>query len=160
MTIAILPSGLEIKIRPYTTTDEAYVMSSMKRRLASLREYQGMVHWALMDWLNRKCDALIKNCETRIACNPADNDQILGWACIERDINCCHFVAVLQPFRRQGIARTLLAGLREPIRCSHWTSQCEGIQRNARLYYEPSLSILPAGVRGIRPMKTDVEVVL
>jgi GNAT superfamily N-acetyltransferase len=51
----------------------------------------------------------------RVACLPDDSDAILGWAVITaKPPHKLHYVYVRKEARKQGIARTLLAGVNWP----------------------------------------------
>lgn len=53
---------------------------------------------------------LARGAKLTIACSRADEDQILGWTCLEpvRDGTACHFTYVKDPYRKRGLATELL----------------------------------------------------
>ena len=75
-----------------------------------------------------RIDTLLKRgAELKIACDPDNQDIILGWMCAESPV--LHYVYVKEAYRKQGIALTLLnaCGLSSTnvIPCSHWTPYAE-----------------------------------
>ena len=58
--------------------------------------------------LGRRTTALV------VACAPTDPNTILGWALVEAP-STLHFVHVKPFLRRRGVAKALIAGLREPL---------------------------------------------
>lgn len=64
-----------------------------------------------------------------VACDPSDQNQIIGWACFEKPI--IHYVMVKVYFRGQGVARQLIAPLadQKTLWCSAWTRACTQINR-------------------------------
>lgn len=56
---------------------------------------------------------LARGAKLVVACNPEDEDQILGWACAEEDDRKCvvHYVYVKDPYRKDGLSTELLGAL-------------------------------------------------
>lgn len=78
-------------------------------------------------------DALLaRGAEVKIACDPDDQNLIMGWACAEPP--ALHYVYVKEVYRRQGIGASLVraCGLSssQVIPCSHWTAFAEEISSN------------------------------
>lgn len=137
-----LPDELNIGLREMLIEDMGYILKSWKetmKRSPSMR-------WArdpeIYRALNVRCDKLLETHSALVACNPEPEHekQIIGWACIDREANVAHYVYVLKPYRRNGVARILLSGLQEPISCSQWSADCEWLQAHIKLAYRPSLA--------------------
>lgn len=142
MTAAVvhLPDELAVGIRQNEPGDTAYIMRAMKE---VLRQSPSM-RWArdseIYRELNHRCDALLHRHGALVACNPDPDheSQLLGFAIIEKP-STCHFVYVLKPYRGNGIAKALLAGLAAPIKATHWTNDCEQLQNSVEVEFRPSL---------------------
>lgn len=83
--------------------------------------------------LRRRITSLLQDqSRFRVSCDPEDDDQILGWVCADAPV--LHYLYVKQPFRRQGIARQLLAAANlasiTEILCTHWTQDADKISGN------------------------------
>lgn len=131
------PSDLQVVFRNNEPADEAFIMKTWKMRLANTPEY----NWAGWDralhTLDRVCAKLYKRCGATVVCNPNRPSHILGFAVKEPSRNTAHFVYVHEAYRRQGLARTLLAGLNLPVRVSFWTPECQALAERYHLIYVP-----------------------
>lgn len=58
------------------------------------------------DEMTRLFAAIVPNASARIACDPEDDDNPLGFACYTKTV--LHYVYVLKDFRRDGIVPVLL----------------------------------------------------
>ena len=79
----------------------------------SLGAFSDDGHWGVVD----RC--LTGPRVVLVAHPEGDEDTILGWTCAELDV--LHYVYVKAPFRRLGIARTLLGRYKPLTTCTHWT---------------------------------------
>lgn len=100
-----------VTIRALREGDLGYVVDTWRNGFASesnLRRFDVDVYRRLMA---RHINALSREpgCILRIACDPADEDTILGFALLTGDE--LHYVYVRQMLCRHGIARRLLDGL-------------------------------------------------
>jgi GNAT superfamily N-acetyltransferase len=142
MTAAIvhLPAELAIGLRPHESSDTAYIMRAMKEVLRQSPTWRWARDGEIYRALNHRCDSLLHKHGALIACNPdpEHESQLLGFAIIEKP-RTCHFVYVLKPYRGNGVAKALLAGLAHPIIATHWTNDCEKLQGCVRVEYRPSL---------------------
>ena len=141
MTAAIvhLPDELQIALRPHAEDDIGYIMRSWKESLKRSASMSWARDGEVYRALNVRCDKLFAKLGATVACNPELESQMLGWVVLDRERNLLHYVYVLKAFRRNGIARALLAGLQEPIACTSWSDDCEWLQQRMRLEYRPSL---------------------
>ena len=73
------------------------------------------------DEMTRLFAAILPGASARIACDPADDDNRVGFACWTDDV--LHYVYVMRDFRGHGLAPALLEGL--PIKAYSFTTlQC------------------------------------
>lgn len=135
MVTAELKDGLKVGVRLSCESDESFVLSTWKESLAESSMYKLCRRRKLMAMLSERCDSLYKDSRVTVACDPENEDVIIGWACISPETNVAHYVYIRPDFRRHGVASLLLGGLKEPIVCSHWTSAAEMIQPIGRLIY-------------------------
>lgn len=76
-------------------------------------------------------DTRILNPDTKIAVavNPFDDNHIFGWAAIDAESRCIHFVYVRSPYRNQYVAMRLLVSLgvdtSKKMTASSWGPICE-----------------------------------
>lgn len=140
MTAAIvhLPGDLAISIRNYLDSDRPYILSSWSRHTAHWLQFQLGCDGFHKGPINRRCERLLERYGALVATNPGDDAQMLGWACLDRANDRAHFIFTLAPFRRNGVARALCAQLRAPIVATHWSLDCEWLQRRVELRYNPS----------------------
>lgn len=129
-----------MRIRPAAVGDRAFVLSSWKRSYHespvvawSQRTPEGRA--AYYAWVNRVLPDVLEDSRCVMAANPLDPEHVFGWACAGAGI--LHYAYVKQEYRRQRIARRLLAHLGlggdAPLRCTHWTDAC----RWARVDFAP-----------------------
>ena len=81
-----------------------------------------------------------------VACSRECPDQILGWSAYERAKNTLHYVYVKHPYRRWGLARTMLAlhGISHeaPAVWTHQTHAADQYLSRYRAGYDPGPAIL------------------
>lgn len=115
-------SALPIAVRLARAADLAFIRNSWLRNYhehGHLSHVPNGVffsddgHWGVVD----RC--LTGPRVVLVAHPEGDEDTILGWTCAELDV--LHYVYVKAPFRRLGIARTLLGRYKPLTTCTHWT---------------------------------------
>lgn len=106
---------LPIKIREYSSSDEAFVFHSWLKTyfdaLIDMKMTNGIRSDVYYKGQHNRVAGLLKRGNTLIACNSEDDDQIYGWLNFEDtedDGVILHFVYVKQPFRKMGIAKRLI----------------------------------------------------
>lgn len=87
-------------------------------------------------------EALIQRSSCVVACDSEDPDQILGFAIVEqrRDLKIAHYVYVKQPYRRIGVATTLLGVFGDIDFSSHFTRSADKLARNVGAVFNPYLA--------------------
>jgi GNAT superfamily N-acetyltransferase len=94
-------------IRPGRPADARFVLDSWARSFRR-SPFAGCVPEDLYPSVVRAtATRLLATGTLEVACNPDEPDQILGWAL--REPGRLHYVYVKDPWRRDGIARDLLA---------------------------------------------------
>lgn len=103
-----------IKVRPIQDEDINFIYSSWVKGYAGL--YRSQPRWAVYTLQMSIIRELVSMCEVLVATPDGDEDQIAGWLCYEWDVY--HFCYVKSPFRRFGVARTLLeaSGVKDSIK--------------------------------------------
>lgn len=128
--------GLTFIIRGRRQDDLNFILNSWKTVHRRTMPYE---FEAYMDWAKKRIERVVFSGSTqwRLAANDQDPSQLLGWAA--RGRNVTHFVYVKDPFRRCGVARTLLADW--PRVTDWWTWQAGRAvaesQSNERWVYHP-----------------------
>ena len=119
-----------VAIRPVEAAAVPLIESSWKRSYRRhLAEVSTSVYY---DEMNRLVPALLARSTVLVACDPADPDQVYGYAVVEVDTRhappraIVHYVYVKSPFRRLGVGMRLIecALISSPTArcCSHITS--------------------------------------
>lgn len=121
---------LTVVIRDVEPGDWPFIDDSWVRSLAFCQRERPARGW--FDRLHLRIARLKeRGAKFKIAVDPDDRDQILGWACAEKPV--VHYCFVKLPFREQGIARQLLAELdmadSRHVLCSEWTTYASKIDR-------------------------------
>ena len=102
------------KLREPRPADMPFIMDSWQRSF-SRSPFAGVVPNS--KWLENSralvTSLLARGAKVVVACNPEDEDQILGWACAEQDEYKCvvHYVYVKDPYRKDGLSTELLGAL-------------------------------------------------
>lgn len=106
-------SGPPRKIRELREPDHNLVISSWLQSYADSRQLSPFSkHVALMALHGRIERMVFERPELFcVACAEQDDNQVLGWACIEDDT--LHYLYIKRRFRKEGIGRDLLHNLKE-----------------------------------------------
>lgn len=170
MIVRELAPDVLVGFRPMVEDDRRFIMSSWlrgfhqagdwPRRLGTDRCPQGVpcgccrfTHRRFFDEHGPVLEKLLARSTVTIACNPADEKQVLGYVVAEQGV--LHWLFVKAPFRwdpeaeahpRIGTALMEQAGLlvfrgRDYYRtkCSHWTKQAGRLPWSWGLVYDPFL---------------------
>jgi hypothetical protein len=131
---------LEIKIRPVRDSDTAFITNSWKESYRWSPDARWVPNGPYFHEINKRVPELMKRGQVLVACNPVDDDHILGWICTEGET--LHYVYVKTPMRGAGYALALIKAamgkIPERVTCSHWTEHCERFARNHNWQYVPS----------------------
>jgi hypothetical protein len=129
----------DVKLRPFRDSDKAFVLNSWKESYRWAPEVRWVPNVAYFNEMNRRVEDLSSRGKVLVACNPVDDDHIVGWCC--SDGGLLHYVYVKTPMRGSGYALELIAksGLNtKAIVCTHWTEHCEKFARKHGWIYTPS----------------------
>ncbi len=137
-------------IRPLREEDKALIFNSWLRSFES-SERAGL--WTSKASYRAHYEPIIGSLihQTRIYCNPEDEDQIFGYICCDSENKILHYIYVKALFRDQKdtkprIAMKLLedAGFAtvEPFSTSFWTPQWHRYATHHRLTYTYDRSIV------------------
>jgi hypothetical protein len=145
MTSAATQPELEISIRSVRDSDWNFILSSWKQ---SYRDSEPMVpnHIYFAEMHARIEHLKQGGARFLVACDPNDQDFIVGWLCDTPD-GALHYVYVRQSMRLADVAKRLSAQKMRArmgggsIVCTHWTKASEEINKKhpGVLRYEPSL---------------------
>jgi predicted RNA polymerase sigma factor len=121
------PAVIPHNLRPLRPSDDAFVYGSWLGSLAdelgidrnddkAFRDFKRMMRPSLAKILESKAVA------TTVARSRLDDDVLMGWVCSEPGV--LHFVYVTKPWRRMGLATSLLSAAKlEPgAKATHYTS--------------------------------------
>lgn len=94
------------------------------------------------DHKRRVMETLIVRAPVAVAHYPGHPDQILGWMCGDGVKNVLHFVFVKEPFRGNGIARSLVSSEfpwlgERVIYCTHKSLRFGTLSEEFDLVYDP-----------------------
>ena len=130
---------LDVKLRELKDSDRAFVLNSWKESYRWAPEIRWVPNHAYFHEMNRRVEDLLKRGNVLVACNPVDDDHIVGWCCTEG--STLHYVYVKTPIRGEGYAMGLIkaAGVNlDSVACTHWTEHCERFARKHKWLYVPS----------------------
>lgn len=88
--------------------DVAYISKAWKESLRSemMFEYGNLDPMPFYKEMDRRVPRLLSRSTVVVACNPADEDHILGWIAAEGQV--VHYVFVRRAWRSKGLAQRLL----------------------------------------------------
>lgn len=110
------------EVRAYTATDFNFVAATFLRGLYyGDTVFSDMPKNAFMQNYKPVLEALIKRSDVWVACLKDAPDVILGYSIISRDFTTIHWVFVKKPWRKKGIARSILP--QYPTAVTHLTAQ-------------------------------------
>lgn len=128
IAVTVDPDVLTVTVRDVRETDWPFIQSSWRiSRVSVLDKVPNSAWYSRMK--QRFAGLVSRGAKFVVACDPEDQDQILGWACYEKPI--LHYAYVKGYFRGQGIARQLLAAFADQplVWCSDWTPVVSEIQK-------------------------------
>lgn len=136
-------------IRSVTDADISFIFSSWLKSAAAgpaLKLIKSPIYYAQH---HKLIEGYFKNCVIKVACNPADHNQIIGYICFEvvEDVEpllVVHYAYVKADFRNLGIAKALLAhtGLEQgkPFFYTTATKASEQMNNKINMAYSPYLA--------------------
>ena len=130
---------MEINIRPFELGDKHFLYATILRGIYYGNEFYAQIdqeayfqaYQLVLDNLFNKNGVVV-----RIACLPEDTSVILGFAVLEQGV--LHYVYVKDAFRKQGLARQLVAGT-EISSVTHITKPGNAIRKKQRWAFNPFL---------------------
>ena len=138
-----------VRIRPATEGDISFIFSSW---LKSYREshFGSIIPTTIFYTEHHKVvERLLKGCQTFVACNDNDLNELYGFICAEQvdGIFVLHFVYVKHTFRMLGIGRQLLNAFEhDPSKASmytHHTKAAPTLSKKYRMIHSPYLALTP-----------------
>lgn len=134
---------LPIRIRQADEGDVSFIYSSWLRSYASQNKDQPKL--MIYDLHREVVSMLLETAITLVACMKDDENHILGWMCAQRipKFLVLHYCYTKDPFRKLGIARTLLNAFEyargEPIVISHKGYIVKDLKEKFNFLYIPHL---------------------
>jgi len=101
-------SKIPFKIRDPKGDDLALILNSWLRSDRDNGRNRFMSQETYFDGFRGECVSKLESGFVTVACNPADEDQIYGWAAATEG-GTVHYVYVKQAFRGYGVGKALLA---------------------------------------------------
>lgn len=120
--------GIEYVLRPYRgTPDDPLIFSTWCGQIRRFQPFSGMNGEQFDHYRARVLEPLVARCGVLFAASTTEPDvHVYGWACGEHrdETQVLHMLYVRSPFRRHGIATTLLrvmfpAFKRKPLHYTH-----------------------------------------
>lgn len=139
IAVASLPNDLSVAFRENEPGDVAFILKTWRMRLANCYTYNWAGFGNAIETLRPVCEKLLRRHGAIVACSPARPSMIIGFAVKDAAKNTAHFVYVHELYRRQGIAKTLLAGLELPLAVSFWVPELTDIGRKYHLNFQSVL---------------------
>ena len=106
---------MKLRIRLAKPDDMAFVVDAWKRSYEGAPAVKGADREHYRIEMTRAIRRLCDRAEVRVACDPADEDTLVGFAAFTRSASGAaelHYIYVKKDFRGHGIARDLLEGVR------------------------------------------------
>ena len=134
---------LPIRVRQADEGDASFIYSSWLKSYAAQNKDQPKL--TLYEMHREVVSRLLEDSITLVACMEDDPDQVLGWLCAQRipKFLVVHYCYTKAPFRRFGLARTLLNAFDykpgEPIVISHKSYICKDLKDRYNFLYIPHL---------------------
>ena len=129
-----------VQIREGRASDIAFVTNSWLKSLRAAGVFtQGVPNDIFYQMHHKLLETLIPRSTLLVLANIDDPDQIIAWACVEKQpgILLLHYVYVKHSLRRNGFMALLLAELlqREPVQfkiCTHMTTTWDAMRPRER----------------------------
>lgn len=117
----------DLILRDQTEADEPFIFSSWLKSFRLNDRRPGPRYYREQ---HNTIERLLKESSVKVACLAATPHIIIGWSAINGQ--ACHYVYVKSPFRRMGIARTLLASIdpTKTVTYSHKTERTPDLFRH------------------------------
>ncbi len=132
---------LEVKIRPATEADYPYIYSSWARNYQPTYARICLNHKGPHRYdscINRFIKKRLESSTVAVACDPDDDEFIIGWAVFDQ--KAVYYCYVRESMRNAGVAKKLL-GDRFRVNCALWTDSCSEIDdaKPGVLRYRPEV---------------------
>ena len=134
---------LPIRIRQADEGDASFIYSSWLKSYAAQNKDQPKL--TIYEMHREVVSRLLESSITLVACMEEDPDQVLSWICAQRipKFLVVHYCYTKAPFRKFGLARTLLNAFEyrpgEPIVISHKGYICKDLKGKYNFLHIPHL---------------------
>ena len=134
---------LPVRIRQADEGDASFIYSSWLKSYAAQNKDQPKI--TLYEMHREVATRLLESSITLVACMEDDPDQVLSWLCAQRipKFLIVHYCYTKAPFRRFGLARSLLGAFDyrpgEPIVISHKSYICKDLKGKYNFLHIPHL---------------------
>lgn len=139
---------MSVVIRAMDDSDLSLVYDSWLKSLRHDQKHRPGDHRLVHDmdyfrWQREAIDDILVETPVWVACDPEDEGNVMGWACGFG--NVLHYVYVKELFRGHGVARELIAKVREfgggePLIVTHLTSPVLAWRERHPIRYNPYLA--------------------
>lgn len=135
-----------IKLRPASEADAAFIFNSWLKCYRHSKAALQIQNEVYFSGQHKVIEGLAKRSTFVIACNPDDESQIYGYSVGETvdNVTVVHFIYVKEPYRKLGLACTLLAALGHeagtPYIYTHKTHAAEKLEKKHPMIYHPYLA--------------------
>lgn len=139
---------IPIVIRPRKQSDIPHIMAVWKNCVLRSNNYRWCEKGDFYAYFNYHCEYILNNAQVSAAVAEHDDDFILAFLVYDpRGGNVAHFIHTKEPYRKYGIAKSLLTkagfNLNKPVIATHWGDDLESVCRAKPgcLIYAPSKSV-------------------
>lgn len=135
-----------LKLRPATAQDAPFIFHSWLKAYRNAKAVQNIQNTIYFDGQHKLIEGLAKHCQFTVACSATDESQIYGYAVGEMidTVLCVHFIYIKHPYRKLGMATTLLMSLGHvlgtPFVYTHRTEAAEKLESRGGMVYSPYLA--------------------
>lgn len=139
------PAG-PVRCRPAVGADQGLILDSWVNSYRKSRDVRDVIGPVYRSGQRQLAERLLERCGATVLCASDFLPQVFAWMCAEKvgSILVLHYLYVKQPYRRQGLARTLLFTATMPelpaVHHTHRTDAGAGIIRWMRSTWNPYLA--------------------
>jgi hypothetical protein len=137
-------SASAFKLRAATQADVAFIFNSWLKSFKNANAVRGILPPVYFEFQHKVIEALLQRANVQVACNPAAENEIWGYAVYEtvEGVSVLHYAYVKELYRGLGVYRALVAGLGDGGFYTHETSAFSGLRKKAtqKWIYNPYLA--------------------
>jgi len=139
----------QIRIRPATEADAAFIFSTWLKSYRDSHFGSNMPTTIFYTEHHKVVERLLKGCQTYVACNNEDINELYGFICGEKvdGILVIHYAYVKHTYRMLGIGGQMLNVFEhdpnKPSLYTHHSKMAPSLSRKYRMIHSPYLALTP-----------------